>query len=226
MSLTYDCSACGETYWPSSPGAYTCEGCGGALVRREIVMTEPIIESRMKSKANRIGNGKGTNAFDRCQTPAYALEPLYPYLDPTVMIWEPAQGEGILAEAFRQRGYSVLATDLLDDVDFFTYNPGPLYITITNPPFSQKYLWLARCYELCNPFALLLPLETLGAAKAQCLFEENGVEIILLDKRVNFKMPYKGWGGKGAQFPVAWFTHGLGIGRELTYAHLERVIPV
>ena len=35
--------------------------------------------------------------------------------------------------------------------------------------------------------------------------------IIWFSPRVNFKMPNKEWGGNGAQFPVAWFTFGMGF---------------
>jgi len=46
--------------------------------------------------------------------------------------------------------------------------------------------------------------------------------LILLDKRVNFIMPNNGNNGR-AQFPVAWFTHGLNIGKEITYATIDRL---
>ena len=72
-----------------------------------------------------------------------------------------------------------------------------------------------------SPFALLIPVETLGAKTAQALFREFGLEVIFLDRRINFKMPGKGWAGSAAQFPTAWFTWGLAIGRQMTFAQLE-----
>jgi hypothetical protein len=42
-----------------------------------------------------------------------------------------------------------------------------------------------------------------------------------MDRRVNFKMPTKGWEGSAAQFPVAWFCRGLPIGEQMTFAHIE-----
>jgi hypothetical protein len=63
---------------------------------------------------------------------------------------------------------------------------------------------LARCYELGRPFALLVPVETIGAKSAQTLMERHGSELLLLNRRVNFEMPQKGWAGSSAQFPVLW----------------------
>lgn len=91
---------------------------------------------------------------------------------------------------------------------------------MTNCPYSVKYPWLRRYYELGKPFALLLPVDTTGAAQAQVLFDRYGIEIIYMNKRVNFKMPNKGWSGS-AQFSTAWFTWGLNIGKQMTFAKIE-----
>jgi hypothetical protein len=83
-----------------------------------------------------------------------------------------------------------------------------------------KYPWLERSYELGRPFALLLPVETLGAASCQRLINLYGVEVILMDKRINFKMPNKGYSGKGSDFPTYWHTWGLGIGQQITCVNI------
>lgn len=51
----------------------------------------------MKQKANREGDVKKVNNYDSCQTPAYALDPILPYLKPEWSLWESATGEGFLA---------------------------------------------------------------------------------------------------------------------------------
>jgi hypothetical protein len=159
---------------------------------------------------------------DRCQTPTYALDPLFRYLPPTWTIWEPAAGEGLLVAALHAGGFEdVITGDILSGQDFFTYQPERWDCIVTNPPFSEKYKWLERCYQLGKPFALLMPLETLGAASAQKYFEDCGVEIVLFDKRIDYKMPSKGWGGS-SQFASAWFTSGFGLGRELNYGHIRK----
>lgn len=176
----------------------------------------------MKPKINRAGSPHKSHKMDRCQTPPYALGPLFPYLDPSWHIWEPAQGEKLLVAALQQRGFRVTGTDILTGHDFFTFQLDEADALITNPPYLAKYKWLPRCYELQIPFALLVPLEMLGAASAQVHIKQHGAEVIFMDKRVDFKMPDKGWMASGAQFPVIWLTHGLNIGRDMTFATLDK----
>jgi hypothetical protein len=186
------------------------------------VIPEPT--GRQKPKINRAGNAYEPQGFDACQTPGYAIDPLLPYLNRDWTIWEPARGEGLIVEALYDSSfYNVLESDLLTGQNFFDYAPAEHWdCLVTNPPYSLKYRWLERCYELGKPFALLLPVETLGAKTAQAFFRTAGIEVIFLDRRVNFKMPNIGWEGSAAQFPVAWFTWGLNIGRQMTFAELTR----
>ena len=173
------------------------------------------------NKSNRAANEYVPQGYDACQTPPYAIDPLLPYLDTHWTIWEPAQGERLLVEALYDSGFNdVVGSDLLTGQNFFEFEPPQWDALVTNPPFSLKYKWLERCYQLGKPFALLLPVETLGAKTAQDLFRQFGLNMIFMDKRVNFKMPNKGWEGGGAQFPVAWFTWGFNIGSEMVFARL------
>jgi hypothetical protein len=164
----------------------------------------------MKPKLNRAGDTSqaGAAGYDCCQTPPYALEPLLPYLQRDQVVWEPAAGEGLLATSLDLAGYRTVRSDIQTGQDFFSYSPSePWDVLITNPPYSMKYRWIARCYELGKPWALLVPLETLGAGRdAQPYFKKYGVEVMLLSRRVNFKMPAKGWDGSSAQFPVIWLS--------------------
>jgi len=154
--------------------------------------------------------------MDKCQTPPYAIEPLVQWLWRYDVIWECAAGDGILARALHSEGFQVICSDIDPKadgpgyvLDFLTENLHMNYdVIVTNPPYSLKYQWLERCYELGKPFALLLPLETLGAARAQRLFKAHGVALLLMSPRVDFKMPDAGWLGGGAQFPTAWFLGG------------------
>jgi len=124
--------------------------------------------------------------------------------------------------AIREAGYKVIPSDLLIGQNFFSYQPERFDALITNPPYSIKYKWLDRCYDLGKPFALLVPLETLGSAAAQTVIQKHGAEIIFMDKRVDFKMPGHTWQESSAQFPVIWLTHGLNIGRQMTFAKLDK----
>lgn len=178
--------------------------------------------SGMKPKVNRAADEYVAQGFDACQTPPEAIDPLLPYLNVDWTIWECAAGERFLVNALHDSGFqSLTASDIITGENFFDYAPEYWDCIVTNPPYTLKYRWLERCYQLGKPFALLLPVETLGAKTAQEFFRTCGLEVIFLDKRINFKMPNKGWEGSSAQFPVAWFTYGLNIGQQMTFARLN-----
>jgi hypothetical protein len=156
-------------------------------------------------RSNRKADEYVPQGHDLCQTPPYALAPLLPYLKTNTVIWEPAVGEGNIAMELSDKGFDVEIGDILRGQNFFEYEPDKWDVLVTNPPYSLKYRWLKRCYELGKPFALLLPVETLGAKTAQELMQEYGFEVMLLNRRINFKMPNAGWSGGGSQFATMWF---------------------
>ncbi len=171
-----------------------------------------------KPKTNRAGDAYVPQRFDSCQTPPHALEPLLPYIDKRWTVWEPAAGEGLLADTLLMNArVKVVESDILTGQNFFEYEPEQWDCIITNPPYSIKYLWIERCYKLGKPFALLMPVETLGAKAAQKWFSV-GVEVIFFERRINFKMPNKGWNGSAAQFPVAWFTWQFNLPRQMVFS--------
>ena len=172
-----------------------------------------------KPKTSQAINTKKVSMMDVCQTPAHALEPLYEYITQGSIIWESAAGpEQLIVKALNERRYdNVIATDLLygEQYNYFTYEPDYYDINITNPPFSLKYLWCKLAFERAHPFAFLAPYETAAAASFSTLFDKyNGkpwnVEILAPTRRINYKMPNKGWGGS-AQMPTCWITWGLNI---------------
>lgn len=225
--------ACGAKLSPNDIrlGFTECKACERARIDAEDAagldvppeaIEEPAYNYKRDAKTNRPGDLYEPKGYDACQTPPHAVDPLLPYLPTDMVIWEPAQGEGFLVEAFHDSFRLVIGSDILDGQNFFEYEPDKEWdVIVTNPPYSLKFKWLERCYELGKPFALLLPVETLGAATSQAMFEQYGMELLLLNKRVNFKMPNKGWDGAGAQFPVAWFTWGLNLGSSIVYGKLD-----
>lgn len=151
---------------------------------------------------------------DNCQTPPYAILPLLPYLKKEWIIWEPAQGEGLLTKSFENQEFGVTTYD-----NFFGYQPLlHIYdIIITNPPFSQSAKWMQRCFELNKPWCLLLKSEIVANQSIQKIVSQYGeLEMIYPESRINFKMPFKGW-ATGAQFNTHWYTFGLNIGKPHTW---------
>ncbi len=157
---------------------------------------------------------------DDFQTPIEALLPLLPYLKKEWFIWEPACGRGNLVRGLQAAGYQVGGTDILEGVDFLTEEWENYDCIVTNPPFKYKQQFLERCYQVGKPFALLMPLTAFETKKRQDLFKKHGVEVIFFDRRINFETPNK-VANSSAWFATAWFTHGLNIGRELTFTTLN-----
>jgi hypothetical protein len=153
------------------------------------------------------------------QTPAFAINPLLPYIKKDWIIWECACGKGNLIKAFNNKGYKVIGTDILNGDDFMMWQPENYDCIITNPPYSIKQDFLERAYNLGKPFAFLLPLTTFETQKRQSMFKKYGLEVIFLDKRINFETP--SGKGSGSWFATAWFTNGLNIGKELNFERLE-----
>lgn len=168
---------------------------------------------RIENSSRIIMQAKGRP--DLFQTPKSALLPLFDYLNPNWIVWECATGKGYLEEGFRERGFSVVGTDILTGTDFLTWCPEKFDCIVTNPPYAIRYDFIERCYKLNKPFALLMPLTSLEGIRRQNLFREFGVEIIFMPRRVNFETPTGT--GKSAWFATAWFTHGLNLGKELLF---------
>ncbi len=163
-----------------------------------------------------------SSGFDQCQSPIYALDPILPYIPKSWVIWESACGAGNLTRGLRQVGYQVVDTDLLTGYNFFTYEPATYNCQLTNPPYSLKLRWLELSYFRGKPFAILMPVELLGVGAAQKLFKQFGIEVILLNRRVNFQTNKTSFAKSNAWFPTCWYTYGLGIGQQLSFGNLNK----
>lgn len=153
---------------------------------------------------------------DNFQTPKVALNVLLPYLKKEWRIWECAWGKGNLYKFLKEEGYNVVGNDI--EVDFLT-NYKDCDCIVTNPPYSIKDKFLARCYELNKSFALLLPLTALEGKRRGELYRKHGIQLIIPNKRINFETP-SGKGG-GAWFQTAWFCYGLNLPKDLLFVDLK-----
>lgn len=146
--------------------------------------------------------------MDDYQTPPEAISILLPHLQRHWTVWEPAAGEGYLVRALEEVRLKVIATDIHNDQDFLTYEPGEHYdVIITNPPYSLKDEFLERAYSLRKPFAFLLSLTTLEGKRRQGMFASHGISLIIPDRRINFISP--DGRDSGSWFLTAWFTWQL-----------------
>ena len=142
---------------------------------------------------------------DELYTPIEAVLPILKYLDRNKIYWECTDfGESNITKVLQENGFKVIHTSK-NEVDFLKGKPNfDFDVIITNPPYSSKNEFLTRCYEYNKSFAMLLPLTALEGKERGKLYREKGIEVIVLDKRINF-MKEK----KNVWFNTSWFCHGI-----------------
>jgi len=161
---------------------------------------------------NFIKNG----AYDELYTPDYAIYPLLKYLPKNITIWECTDyGSSNITKILKENGYEVISTHK-KDFDFLTDKPDFEFdMIITNPPYSIKDSFIEKCYEYGKPFCLLLPLTSLEGIKRGKLFSSNGIQLIVLDKRVDFN-------GKGScWYNTSWFCWRV-LDKQLVFEELNK----
>jgi len=139
--------------------------------------------------------------LDFYPTPPEATQALIDFgVVPPGRVWEPACGEGHMAEVFRQNGFAVLATDIRETgygsvANFLSVGSshGASSI-ITNPPFNISAEFIEHAIKLEVPVvAMLLKSQYWHAAKRAALFEKYPPAYILaLTWRLDFMMGERG----------------------------------
>lgn len=164
------------------------------------------------------------NPSDCCMTPDYALDPLLPYLNHKWLIWESAAGQRHISRCLERHGYTVISTDLQDGAhhNYFRFSPARWDCQVTNLPYSIKAEWLERAYYLGKPFAFLMPNECEGTEQIHRLFRTHGIEILRLNKRVDFQTENTSFENSSSWLATSWYTWGLGIGTPLTWATITK----
>lgn len=153
------------------------------------------------------------------QTDPVDVRPLIPFIPKHWHIWENACGEGQIVSFLRGEGYKVTGTDIQGGFDFLqplAPQPDIWDMSLTNPPYSVKDQWLARCYEIGKPFALLLPITALAGKFRGSLYRKHGLQILILNGRPTFTTPSGKKGG--SWFDAAWFCYGLNLPEQITFA--------
>ena len=143
--------------------------------------------------------------YDELYTPEEAIYPILKYLDKNKTYWECTDfGDSNITKILKENGFNVISTDK-EQIDFLEQTAKfDFDAIITNPPYSLKNEFLKKCYEYNKPFLLLLPLTALEGKERGKLYKENGIELIILDKRVNFmKNKNNVW------FNTSWFGKGI-----------------
>lgn len=154
---------------------------------------------------------------DELYTPRYAIYPLLKYLPKNLKIWECTDyGSSNITKVLKESGYEVITTHK-DNFNFLTDTPDFGFdMIITNPPYSLKDEFLARCYGYCKPFCLLLPLTSLEGVKRGKMFRQYGIELLVLDRRINFIYINA---KKSCWFNTSWFCHNV-LSKQLIFEEL------
>lgn len=141
---------------------------------------------------------------DELYTPREAILPILKYLDKNKIYWECTDfGESNITKVLRENGFKVINTSKVE-LDFLIDDPLDCDVIITNPPYSIKDEFIKRCYEIGKPFMLLLPLTALEGKERNRLYKQYGIELIILNKRINFmKEKNNVW------FNTSWFCRGV-----------------
>lgn len=155
--------------------------------------------------------------FDELYTPDEAVKMILKYIPDNVkVIWEPTAIESSkIVSVLEDAGYIVVKSHINDGKDFFTYEPDEYDMIITNPPYSIKDNFLRRAYELNKPFMLLLPITTLEGKNRGSMFNQNGIQVIIPNKRFNFMSDKK-----GAWFQTSWFCNKLNLEKDLIFVSI------
>lgn len=169
----------------------------------------------MLDKPHSLMPPKGVNRPDDFQTLNAITEAarLAPFIPKHWKIWECAAGKGYLEAAIRELGYDVTGTDIKTGTDFRTplcpQPAGGVDMLWSNPPYKDKEGWLQRCFDIGKPFAMLMPITTLGEQKRVAMYKRYGIQVALPPARIEFETPSGKEGG--GWFYTAWFCYKLNL---------------
>lgn len=153
---------------------------------------------------------------DECYTPSNAILPLLEYLSRDKIYYDCTSGiSSSIIDVLNELGYTCKSSGELDFlVDML---PNNIDIIITNPPYSKKDAFIQRCYFIGKPFALLLPVSSLQGQARGRLFQDRGIQLLVLNNRIDFT-------GKGApHFGVAWFCYNL-LPEKLIFRNAKEIL--
>ena len=118
---------------------------------------------------------------DDYMTPKYAWEWIEDFIPKDKVIWEAFYGDGESGKFLSALGFNVIH----EETDFFTNNLGD--VIVSNPPFSKKKEVMTRLKEINKPFIIICPSSMLNTQYIRNLFKDDRLQIIIPNKRINFK---------------------------------------
>lgn len=141
-------------------------------------------------------------------------------------IWEPACGDGRMAEVMKEMGYKIISSDLNDmeygttGIDYLKADLVECDWIITNPPFKISVDFIKKCIEHGKPFALLLKSQYWHSKGRIQIFNDYKPKAILpLTWRPDFLFGIK---GGSPTMECIWTVWGAKESDHTEYALLEK----
>ena len=116
---------------------------------------------------------------DDYETPSKVLKDLLPYI-PNGIIYDPFYCKGSVIDEWKQLDRICIN----EKKDAFEWQPENFDIVVSNIPFSIKEKCVKLCLDFNKPFALLMPIDTLGSKWIKKYFDK--LQFIIPSCRYNF----------------------------------------
>lgn len=162
-------------------------------------------------------------------TPRGVTEALLQHEQFSASVWEPACGDVAISEVFKDAGYSVDSSDLIDrgygDVEDFMTSDRRAENIITNPPFEKAEEFVRNALSCTTgKVAMFLPLTFLESRKRESLLADSCLKTVyvFVDRVSLYKDGSANRGGGRAAY--SWFVweHGYEGPPTLGWVHSER----
>ena len=157
---------------------------------------------------------------DNCYTPAYAVQPILEYIPKDARVWCPFDTPDSEFVKLISQTHSVEHSHIDEGRDFFDYEPFHWDVIVSNPPFTNKRAFFQRALDLGKPFALLMANTWLNDRAPMQLFEDRGLQLLLLDRRTEFVQPDREVSGK-ITFSSSFFCCDF-LPRDIIIKRIER----
>ena len=158
---------------------------------------------------------------DECYTPAYAVQPILEYIPKDAVVWCPFDtSDSEFVKVLTDAGIDTIASHISDGRNFFDYEPEHYDCIVSNPPFTNKRAFFERAIQLGKPFALLMANTWLNDRAPMLLFQDIGLQLLLLDKRTEFIQPNSQVSGK-ITFSSSYFCYDF-LPRDIIIKQIDK----
>ena len=152
---------------------------------------------------------------DDYMTPKYAWDWIKDFIPKDKVIWEAFYGDGESGKILSDLGFNVIH----EETDFFTNNLGD--VIVSNPPFTKKKEVMTRLKEIDKPFIIICPSSMLNTQYIRHLFKDDRLQIIIPNKRINFKKLIDGkvpdnWGDR-CNFDCFYYCWKLDLPNDIVW---------